>query len=271
MSGLDDIPVRVGPGPQSRPRCPLLRGGGGIHPGRGRQVPDPPPLLWLDEWNVNAGEDPAMSGSYGAAFAAAVLDSAQSAGIDRATFYEAADDSALDNFGVLTQTLAPKFDYQAFAMWHSMAGAELSTAIAPNQTSADPQGRIGAVASTSAGVISVLVYNFDPTGPAGSAGQPVPASLSHTVILRVTGLPGGQHYSVNRTLVDPSDNPSSPQSLGTVVAGGTLQFTQTGQSVFSADVGSDELSSLQPPNSRSGSTRTRIRPPMASSQRECVP
>ena len=189
------------------------------------------PLLWLDEWNVNAGEDPAMSGSYGAAFVAAVLDSAQSAGIDRATFYEAADDSALDNFGVLTQTLAPKFDYQAFAMWHSMAGAELGTAIAPNQTSANPQGRIGAVASISGGAISVLVYNFDPTGPAGSAGQPVPASLSHTVILRVTGLPAGQHYSVNRTLVDPSDNPSSPQSLGTVVAGGTLQFTQTGQSV----------------------------------------
>ncbi len=189
------------------------------------------PLLWLDEWNVSASGDPPMSGSEGAAFVAAQLDSAQSAGIDRATFYEAADDSPVDNFGVLTQSLTPKFDYQVFAMWHSMAGAELGTAITTNQTGTDLQDQIGAVASTSGGAMDVLVYNFDPTGPAGSAGPSVPNSLSRSVTVSVTGLPSGQHYRVSRTVVDPDDNPSTPQSLGATVAGGQVQFTQTGQSV----------------------------------------
>lgn len=191
------------------------------------------PLLWLDEWNVSSGPNPAMSGSEGAAFVAAVLESAQSAGIDRATFYEAADDSPFDTFGVLTQSLAPKFDYQVFAMWHSMAGAELSTAIVPQQTSVGLQGQVGAVASTSDGAVDVLVYDFDPTGPAGSAGQSVPTSLSHRVTVTVTRIPLGQRYGVGRIVVDPGANPSTPQSLGTVGAGGEAQvsFTQTGQSV----------------------------------------
>jgi hypothetical protein len=193
--------------------------------------PTPHPLLWLDEWNTSATGNPAMSGSEGAAFVAAELDSAQAAGLDRATFYEAADDSPVDTFGVLTQTLAPKFDYQVFAMWHEMAGAELGTSVAPNQAGAGPQGQIGAVASTSGGAVDVLVYNYDPTGPAGSAGQPVPTTLSHLVTVSVTGLPLDRHYSVSRTLVDPDDNPSNPQSLGTMVASGAVQFTQTGQSV----------------------------------------
>lgn len=189
------------------------------------------PLLWIDEWNVSANGYPPMSGSEGAAFVAAELDSAQAAGLDRATFYEAADDSPVDNFGVLTQSLTPKFDYQVFGMWHSMAGNELGTAISTNPTGTDLQDAIGAVASTNGGAVDVLVYNFDPTGPAGSAGQSVPASFSRSVALSVTGLPSGQHYRVTRTVVDPDDNPSSPQPLGPLVAGGVVQFAQTGQSV----------------------------------------
>ncbi|MHB8329279.1 MAG: GH39 family glycosyl hydrolase, partial [Acidimicrobiales bacterium] len=45
------------------------------------------PVLWIDEWNVDAGYDPRQSGPYGAAFVAAVLDSAQSARLDRMTFF----------------------------------------------------------------------------------------------------------------------------------------------------------------------------------------
>ncbi len=191
------------------------------------------PLLWLDEWNAGSAANPAMSGSEGAAFVAAVLNSAQSASIDRATFYEAADDSPVDKFGVLTQALAPKFDYQVFAMWHSMAGAELDSTIGPQQAWADLPGQIGAVASTSGGAVHVLVYNFDSTGPAGGAGQTVPTSLSRQVTVSVSGLPLGPDYSVSRTEVDPGDDPSTPQSIGTVGAGGAFRFTftQTGQSV----------------------------------------
>jgi hypothetical protein len=112
-----------------------------------------------------------------------------------------------------------------------MAGDELEAAISTNPTGTDLQDTIGAVASTSGGAVDVLVYNFDPTGPAGSAGQSVPASLSRPVTVSVTGLPAGQHYQVTRTVVDPDDNPSTPQPLGSLVAGGVVQFTQTGQSV----------------------------------------
>ena len=188
------------------------------------------PLLWLDEWNMSPVGDPAMSGSEGAAYVAAVLETLQSAGIDRATFYEAADDSPSDGFGVLTQTLAPKFDYQVFAMWQAMAGAELGISVAPNQAGAGSLGQIGAVASTGDGAVNVLVYNFDPTGPAGSAGQSLPTSLTHVVTVSVTGLPAGQRFSVSRRVVDPEENPSTPQSLGTLVAGGVVQIAQTGQS-----------------------------------------
>ena len=189
------------------------------------------PLLWLDEWNVNAGQDAAMSGSYGAAFVAAVLDSAQSSGIDRASFYAAADDSVLDNFGVLSATLAPKPDYWVFGMWHAISGTQLGATVAPNQASANPEGRIGAVASQSGGSLHVLVYNFAPTGPDGSAGQAVPIALSHWVTLQVSGLPAGTSYSVTRTVIDPDNSPSPAQSLGDVTSGGTVQFQQTGQSV----------------------------------------
>jgi hypothetical protein len=44
------------------------------------------PVLWIDEWNVDAGYDPRQEGPYGAAFAAAVLDSVQGAGLDRMAF-----------------------------------------------------------------------------------------------------------------------------------------------------------------------------------------
>ena len=143
------------------------------------------------------------------------LASAQAAGIDRATFYEAADDSPADNFGALTQSFAPKFDYQVFSMWHSMAGAELRTTITPNETAVDPEGGSARWLRSSGGTVDVLVYNYDATGPTGGAGQPLPNSLSHPVSVSVTGLPSGRHYRVSRTMVDPDDNPSRPSRSGT--------------------------------------------------------
>lgn len=74
------------------------------------------PKLWLDEWNVNAGFDPRMSGTNGAAFVAAVLSTAQADGLDRSAFYDATDDSPVDNFGLLTETGAPKPDFSTFCL-----------------------------------------------------------------------------------------------------------------------------------------------------------
>ncbi|MGO9456707.1 MAG: hypothetical protein ACLP62_06640 [Acidimicrobiales bacterium] len=87
------------------------------------------------------------------------------------------------------------------------------------------------MASTSGGAVHVLVYNFDPTGPAGGAGHSVPTSLSRQVTVSVSGLPPGPYYRVSRTAVDPGDDPSTPQSLGTLGAVGAFGFTfaQTGQ------------------------------------------
>jgi hypothetical protein len=103
--------------------------------------------------------------------------------------------------------------------------------VAPNQTSANQQGRIGAVASQSGNAMHVLVYNFATTGPAGTTGQTIPSGLTHPVELTVTGLTPGSQYTVTQTLVDPNNNPSGAINLGTFTAGGTLLLNQTGESV----------------------------------------
>ena len=107
------------------------------------------PKLWLDEWNVNAGFDPRMSGTYGAAFVAAVLSTAQTDGLDRSAFYDAMDDSAVDNFGLLTQTGAPKPDFWTFAFWHDLAGRLVPVSTTPALDTSPAADEVGAVASLS--------------------------------------------------------------------------------------------------------------------------
>jgi hypothetical protein len=191
------------------------------------------PALWIDEWNVDAGYDPRQDGPFGAAFAAAVLDSVQGAGVDRMAFFDVAD-SVSDpraNWGMLTAALAPKPVYRAFAFWHALSGKLASVGLEPDQSAADPTGRVGTVASVSPrGSVTVLTYDFAPFDPTGGYGSALPTPFDHLVDVRIVGLRPGV-YRWSRAVVDGTH-------AGAVVAQGTapgpsaeLRFSLAGEGV----------------------------------------
>ncbi len=174
----------------------LLAGYPGLHP-----------LTWIDEWNVNAEYDVRMTQSYGAAFAAAVLDSMQSSGLDRSCFYNAwnlGNGSAPAVFGLLQgPDNTPQPVYYAFEYYHDLAGASLPVTLSPDQSGMETNGRVGAIASsTLAGGIHVLIYNFMPYSLPGNYGTTNPNPYYRTVSLNLTGLAHGTSYTWNRSLTD---------------------------------------------------------------------
>jgi len=176
------------------------------------------PLLWIDEWNVDAGFDPRQDGPFGAAFAAAVLDSVQGAGIDRMAFFDVADNPAdpLGDWGMMTADFVPKPVYRAFAFWHALSGAFVGVGLSPDQSAADSIGRVGAVASLSPRhSLTVLLYDFAPFDPTGGYGTNDPTPFDHLVDLRAVGLKAGS-YHWSRMVLDASH-------AGTVVAQGTVR------------------------------------------------
>lgn len=125
------------------------------------KYPDLHPLTVIDEWNLDAGYDPRADQPYDAAFAAAVLDAVQSAGLDRMAFFRVAEDrpGTLGNWGMLFSDLTPKPVYWTFAFWHALAGTRLVSTVSPSD------GDVGAVASRVAGGgVNVLLYNYVPYG-----------------------------------------------------------------------------------------------------------
>jgi hypothetical protein len=162
------------------------------------------PALWIDEWNVNAGEDARQDGPYGAAFVAAALDSAQSAGLDRMAFYDVVDSTTdpTANFGFLFSNLTPKPSYYAFEMWRRLAGRLLPVGLSPDQSGADAVGRVGAVASAREdGTVRVLLYDFAPYDPTGGYGTVDPNRYDHPVTVSFSGL-RERRYEVTRQVVD---------------------------------------------------------------------
>lgn len=153
------------------------------------------PLTVIDEWNLDAGYDPRADTAYDAAFAAAVLDSVQSAGLDRMAFFRVADDrpGTLGNWGMLFSDLSPKPVYSAFLFWHELAGRQVPVALSPDQIAADPVGRIGAVASVATGGVQVLLYDYVPYDPTGGYGTSDPNAYDHPVTVQLRGLGPGVH------------------------------------------------------------------------------
>jgi hypothetical protein len=189
------------------------------------------PKLWLDEWNVNAGFDPRMSGTYGAAFVAAVLSTAQADGLDRSNFYDAMDDSPIDNFGLLTQSGALKPDFWTFAFWHDLAGSLLPVSVTPQLDTSPGVNETGAVASVSGnGTVNVLIYNFAPTGPVGTPHENVGGQLKRQVTVSISGL-AASRYAVQISRID-TNHSGTPESDGTI-SGATaiVHLPATGQSV----------------------------------------
>jgi hypothetical protein len=169
------------------------------------------PLLWIDEWNLDAGFDPRHDQSYDAAFAAASLDSAQQAGLDRMAFFRAADDvpHTLGNWGLLFSDMSPKPVYRAMSFWRRLAGASLAVRVRPDQGLADLTGRIGAVASMARGGVRILAYRVLPFGRGGGR---------QAVRIRIGGLQNGARFRVARWTVDSSQSGAIPE-LATVATG----------------------------------------------------
>jgi hypothetical protein len=187
------------------------------------------PLTVLDEWNLDAGYDPRADTAYDAAFAAAVLDSVQQAGLDRMAFFRVADDKlgTLGNWGMLFSDLSPKPVYSTFLFWHELGGSLLPVDLTPPQVLADPVGRIGAVATRAAdGTVRVLVYDYAPYDPTGAYGTGTSGLYDHSVALEISGLGNAHHYDA----VVVSD--AGPRSVsGATDGGGGLVLAMPGESV----------------------------------------
>lgn len=193
-------------------------------------------LTVIDEWNLDAGYDPRADTVYDAAFAAGVLDSVQQAGLDRMAFFRVADDApgTLGNWGMLFSNLEPKPVYYAFSFWHQLAGSLLGVQLSPDQTLADPTGRIGAVASSVvAGVgttIHVLIYDYAPYDPTGGYGTVDPNPYDHTVNVVMGGLaPGAHQWSLQ--LLDGQSPGGAPITTSGTTTTGTISAEMYGESV----------------------------------------
>lgn len=191
------------------------------------------PQLWIDEWNLDPAYDPRQSDAYGAAFAAAVLDSAQSAGLDRMNFYKEADSATtqLDNSGLLTASNRTKLVYDAMAFWHDLAGRQAAVAVAPDQGSTGLGGQVGAVAALGDdGTLRVLVYNFVSYDPTGDYGRSDPNHLGHAVTLSLTGLKHRPYY-YSRAQIDATHQGDVVGGGDIKTAGGSLRFSLGSETV----------------------------------------
>ncbi len=192
------------------------------------------PLLWVDEWGIDSGNDARLDGPYGAAFVAAALDDAQQGGIDRMSFYDTADnpaDPTYDNFGILYGNLTPKPVYTAFSYWHQLSGSLLPVTLSPDQSASGPVGQIGAVASAGAGgTVQVMVYNFAPYDASGSYGTTDPTPFDHQVTLDLSNLAVGS-YTVTQSLVDGQHTGSTVATFPASGTSASTTFTLAGEGV----------------------------------------
>jgi len=178
------------------------------------------PKLWIDEWNINGGEDPRQNTSFDAAFAAWALSSAQKAGLSRMCFFRASNSihgDPLNNWGMFHADGAPKPVFETFRFWHEMRGTLLGTTVVHGGLShysasipmakVGPPGsvRVGATASLMANKrVNVLLWDLQPFSPVGDYGNEDPNPADREVSLTVSDLPGGtgRHWLVKQSVVD---------------------------------------------------------------------
>jgi len=141
----------------------------------------PPPLLWIDEWNLNAGRDPRHDTAEDAAFAAAALGWMLRGGLDRATFFNV-EDATDPNFnqgmfffhrgstGPADGT--PKPVFATFDFWSRMESQVVPLSVGPIpdlgiegfEQFLLQEDNVGGIASRSADGrhATILLYNWTP-------------------------------------------------------------------------------------------------------------
>lgn len=198
------------------------------------------PLLWIDEWNLNAGGDPRQSTSYSAAFNVAMLEAAQQAGVANMCFFRAADGTSQGvegNWGLLTASMKSKPSWWAFRWWDAMSGSTLAVTPSQGVTTEAHQSVTATAAVDASGTVRVLVDDYLPYDPTGHYGGPGTPSLTRRVFL--AGLaPGSWTYKVQ--LVDGSHQ-------GSEVASGTIGSAEASLAV-SQPTESILLVTLEPPS-----------------------
>lgn len=198
------------------------------------EYPSLHPLLWVDEWGIDSGNDARINGPYGAAFVAASLDDAQQGGIDRMSYYDAADDPTdptYSNFGLLNSSLEPKPLYYAFGMWNQLAGSLLPVTLDPDQSASGPVGQIGSVASVAPdGTVHVMVYNFAPYDASGVYGTTDPTPFDHQVTVNLSGL-GASSYTMTRTLIDGENTDATVDTEPATGPSASFTFELAGEGV----------------------------------------
>jgi major membrane immunogen (membrane-anchored lipoprotein) len=198
------------------------------------QFPTLHPLVWMDEWAADSGTDARDSGPFGAAFVAAALQSAQAGGIDRMSYYDVADNPSnptYDSFGLLYGNLTPKPSYQAFAVWHQMAGSLLPVSVTPDQSASAPVGQVSSTATVAGdGTVNVMVDNFVPYDPTGAYGTSDPTPYDHQVTVNLTGLQATS-YCLKRSLIDGQDQDATVATSAMAGPTASTTFTLAGEGV----------------------------------------
>lgn len=148
------------------------------------KYPQLSPILWIDEWNANAGFDERMNTSFDAAFAAEVLSSVKDDQNLRMCFFNEVDtpNDPDGNWGMVHYpTDTPKPVYYAFYFWHLLSGNMVSVNVTNsnpvfklnylNENSYTVNSNFDAVASFINNTYKLELINFEPYDPSGSYGS----------------------------------------------------------------------------------------------------
>jgi hypothetical protein len=128
------------------------------------QRADLQPLLWIDEWNVNAFFDYRADTAYDAAFMVAALHGMQDAELDRSNRFNTWDSSPATpqgfngNWGLFTHDGEVRPALFGFALWHQLAATRVSVELL------DAASQARAAASRTR-YSQNLLASIDPAGP----------------------------------------------------------------------------------------------------------
>ncbi len=192
------------------------------------------PILWIDEFNVNAGYDIRMNQSYDAAFVSSVFSLVNNFSNLRMAIYNATDtpNNPYGNWGLVTYPAEkPKPVYWAFYFWDLISGIN-STASRVNSSvsiqnptyylqnnTVKVMSNVEAIASKSSDSTNSnsVTYNielsnfipYDPTGAYGQSGNLYTLNSS----LNISSIPAGT-YRIEKYEISPSSSTYSKQILG---------------------------------------------------------
>ncbi|MBI3784621.1 MAG: hypothetical protein HY270_14600 [Deltaproteobacteria bacterium] len=181
------------------------------------------PLLWIDEWNVNAFYDGRMDTAYAAACSTAALHAMQDSRLDRAARFftwdtAPAGNGAGGNWGWFTNDGQVRPAFFSAKLWHEMAATRVAVELLDSdsqqrdQTSQTRYGQnLVAAIDSSTQRATILLYNFVAYDPAVAAPPYCDGSRAVSATLDLDGLGNGAYRVVQQrvdctTAIQPIDS-----------------------------------------------------------------